>query len=340
MKCLNLALSHYGNYRCGAPFHNMCYFRHHPKSQFVNIEPLITRYVYENKTLSLHGIGTIKLEDAVPDAEYLSKHKDIPVTGLHFEWKPGVATSPEFVKYYSEHRGKIASLADSDIQADLEMAVQFLNIGNPFELKGLGTINKINNGSLVMTPGHFIALKEEEATNRFRDRQSPEQDNEEDKIFGRKEQPSSGPRKLVIALIVTVAVLIGAWWIYSSFIQSKNENANNGEQVQDTLVVPQTSAIDTITKRDTTLAPAVVISNDSTTVKKWKAVFREENEKSNALKIFGNYQKIKSQVLMETTDSLSFRYYVILESALMDTARKVDSLQKFFARPVKLFPMQ
>lgn len=308
------------------------------------LEQYITRFVYQHKEISLQGIGIIKLEDVVPDQDYLQKHKSLPITGLSFQHKPQVATTPEFIKYYSETRGKILSLAENDVEAFLGMALQFLNIGNPVELKGLGTISKQKDGSFVMVPGYFIPLKEDENNNRFKDRVISDEPSGNTNFFGKKEPQSSNSAKLIIALLVIVVAAVAGWWLYSSFLKAPEITASSTANT-DTMNVPQqvvtpppAAVPDSIANAVTTAAAASNV--DSSMVQKWKAIFREETDKAKALQVWNNYKKVSTPIQLETTDSVLFRFYVVLESSLREAPRKTDSLARFFARPVKLEPFK
>lgn len=305
------------------------------------LEQYITRFVYQHKEIALQGIGIIKLDDVVPDQEYLQKHKSLPITSLSFEHKPQVATSPAFIKYYGETRGKILSLAENDVEAFLGMALQFLNIGNPVEFKGLGTLTKQKDGSFVMAPGYFIPLKEDETNNRFKDRVLSEEVGGDTNFFGKKEPQSSNSAKLIIAIAIVAVVGVAGWWLYTTFLKAPADTTNT-VATTDTLNVPQQVAPPpTTTAPDTIASQTTAIANvDSTMVQKWKAVFREEQEKAKALQVWANYQKVSTPIQMETADSASFRFYVVIESSLRDAARKTDSLARFFARPVKLEPFK
>lgn len=305
------------------------------------LEQYITRFVYQHKEIALQGIGIIKLEDVVPDQDYLQKHKSLPITNLVFEHKPQVTTTPAFIKYYSETRGKIISLAENDVEAYLGMALQFLNIGNPVEIKGLGTISKQKDGSFVMAPGYFMPMKEDENNNRFKDRVISEDQGGDTNFFGKKEQQSSNSAKLIIALLVIVAASVAGWWLYTSFLKAPADSATNASAT-DTLNVPQQVVTPPVPPAPDTSAPQPTAEPavDSSAVQKWKAVFREEKEKTKALQVWSNYQKVSTPVQMETADSVTFRFFVILESSLRDATRKTDSLSRFFARPVKLEPLK
>lgn len=302
----------------------------------MTVEHFITRFVYQFKEISLQGIGIIRLDDVVPEPDYLQKHKALPITNLHFTYKPGATTTPEFVKFYSDMRGKILSLAENDVEAYLGMALQFLNIGNPVDIKGLGTISKQKDGTFVMSAGHFLPIKEEDMSNRFRERAAEQEETGSGNFYGQREPQSSGLSKLLIAVVVFAIVAVGGWWLYQGFLKPSDTPAT---PAGDTLSVPQQVVMPAAP--DTSLPAAAAIAPvDSTRIQQWKAIFREESGKDKALQVWANYRKLASPITMETADSVQFTYYVILESSLQDTARKRDSLARFFARPVKLQPLQ
>jgi hypothetical protein len=252
-----------------------------------------------------------------------------------------VTTTPALIKYYSETRGKIISLAENDVEAYLGMALQFLNIGNPVEIKGLGTISKQKDGSFLMAPGYFMPIKEDENNNRFRDRVLTEDQGGDTNFFGKKEPQSSNSAKLIIAILIIVAASAAGWWLYTSFLKAPADSSTNATTT-DTLNVPQqvvtppVPATPDSSAAQTTAVPTV----DSSVVQKWKAIFREEKEKTKALQVWANYQKVSTPIQLETADSVTFRFFVILESSLRDATRKTDSLSRFFARPVKLEPLK
>lgn len=305
----------------------------------MTVEQLITRYVYQHGEISLQGIGTIKLLDAIPEAEYLQKHRLVVINGLEFVHLKGAVTTPDFVKYYATQRGKIASLAQNDIESYLNMAIQFLNIGNPFEIKGLGTLSKINDGTLLMTPGFFVITKEDEGVAKFKERLTEVDEKSVTNFYNEVEQKPNPLVKILLGAILVIVVIAGGWWLYSSFIKSKPASEETTAGNTDTLLVPQANtAVD---------SPAVTSTNqvapvaDSFTVVSWKAYFRKINGKDTANAVYTSLKKkIATPVYMDTQDSVTFQYYVQLQSAMKDTAYKRDSIRKFFQRPIRLEKMQ
>ncbi|MCU0388938.1 MAG: hypothetical protein MUE71_10060, partial [Chitinophagaceae bacterium] len=124
-------------------------------SLHVTFDQILLLYVYQHKKISLNLFGTIELEGAIPDPEIIRKEKQLPIEGLKFTFDPHVTTDEAFVHFYAFEKGRIIPLSASDIEAQLLMARQIVNIGNPYEIAGLGKIVKMDNGKLTMIPGYF-----------------------------------------------------------------------------------------------------------------------------------------------------------------------------------------
>lgn len=315
------------------------------------VDQLITRFVYQHGEISLQGIGTIKLLDAIPDTEYLQKHKLTPIQGLEFVHQKTAQTTPAFVKFYAEQRGKIASLAENDVEAYLSMASQFLNIGNPVELKGLGTIAKQKDGTLVMNPGYFIAAKDDGPAPKFRERhQKTAADYAAEKEAEEQTEQRNKTLRGVLMALAAVAVLAIGWWIYKSGIGREADTAivatDSGLSATD--LSADTSALRPLAP-DTSLQNAgdtsrrqvlAGIGTDTSTVYNWKAVVLKISSRRRADSLYN--AKYKSYAMPMELDSASGVYRIVtrFQARTVDTAAKKQYYQTFFARSVGIEPIQ
>jgi hypothetical protein len=305
----------------------------------VTVEQLITLFVYQHGEISLQGIGHIRLLDAVPDAEYIQKNKSVPITGIEFKHVKTAATSPDFIRFYATQRGKIASLAENDIEAYLSMAVQFLNIGNPFEIKGLGALAKNKDGVLSLTPGYFLAIKAEEAMGKLKERhvEDPAHHGPGAAYDEEKRNRMSPQTKGILAIVLLVLLVVVGWWMYKAFVATPETASTESLSPvnTDTLVAQQVDSA-------ATAQPAPALP-DSLQPRNWKVIFRETSnvKKAIVLNQFDTLkQQLKTPVYLETTDSVRFTFYTISSSAVKDTAQLRDSLRRYFKRPVRLLPAQ
>ena len=305
----------------------------------MTVEQLITLFVYQHGEISLQGIGQIRLLDAVPDAEYIQKNKSVPITGIEFKHLKTAATSPDFIRFYATQRGKIASLAENDIEAYLSMAVQFLNIGNPFEIKGLGALAKNKDGVLSLTPGYFLAIKAEEAMGKLKERhvEDPAHQGPGAAYDEEKRNRMSPQTKGILAIVLLVLLVVVGWWMYKAFVATPETASTESLSPvnTDTLVAQQVDSA-------ATAQPAPALP-DSLQPRNWKVIFRETStvKKAIVLNQFDTLkQQLKTPVYLETTDSVRFTFYTISSSAVKDTAQLRDSLRRYFKRPVRLLPAQ
>lgn len=294
----------------------------------MTFEELLVKYIYQNKKVSLEGFGTVTLSGAVPDTEMIHKNRHIPVDGVSFEHNLKALTDENFVTFFAQQKGKIKPLAMSDIESHLQLARQLMNIGNPYQVDGLGSFEKQNNGSVLLLPGHYIVPFGDNMALPGRMKERAEAPPEK----RRSEEPASGSgglsndaKKILILVATVLIVVIAGWFIWSKFM------GPTGSSIP---AVPTTDTLKPIGAADT---PAAVQPTAAPAVPKWKAYFRQITEKQDALNKFRVYAGNKT-VMMETTDSVTFKLYVLLDSPVADTARKKDSLSKFFARPVRLEP--
>ena len=306
----------------------------------MTVEQLITLFVYQHGEISLQGIGHFRLTDAVPDAEYIQKNKSVPISGIEFTHQKTAVTSPEFIRFYATQRGKIGSLAENDIEAYLSMALQFLNIGNPFEIKGLGALAKNKDGLLSLTPGYFIAIKAEEAMGKLKERhvEDPAHQGPGAAYDEEKRNRMSPKTKVIMVLAMLGLLAVAAWLIFNAFfvaVTSVEVPSNQDKGIYDTVVAQQVDSA-------ATALPAPALP-DSLQPRNWKVIFRETStvKKAIVLNQFDTLkQQLKSPVYLETTDSVRFTFYTISSSAVKDTAQLRDSLRRYFKRPVRLLPAQ
>lgn len=314
------------------------------------VDQLITRFVYQHGEISLQGIGTIKLLDAIPDTEYLQKHKLTPIQGLEFVHQKTAQTTPAFVKFYAEQRGKIASLAENDVEAYLSMASQFLNIGNPVELKGLGTIAKQKDGTLVMNPGYFIAAKDDGPAPKFRERhQKTAADYAAEKEAEEQTEQRNKTLRGVLMALAAIAVLAIGWWIYKSGIGSEADTAvvatDSGLSTTDlsadtTALRPLAPDTSMQAAGDSLATAPPTAAADTNTLYNWKAVILKMNSRRRADSLYN--AKYKSYAMPMELDSVNGVYRIVtrFQARTVDTAARKQYYQTFFARSIGIEPIQ
>lgn len=292
--------------------------------EILKLSTAISQYFHNNNELHLTGIGSFYKEPGVVQEE--TKHGKNIYTG-HISYEPNthVPQDEGLVAYISQQTGKMNSLAQSDLQSYLELAIQFLNIGKPFVIEEVGTLVKNNEGNL-----RFIPYNEQE---RFKDPAAVEaittKDSEE--AFGPYNDPSknkgSNWQKPLAFLLVLGGIVLAVWGGYYLYRSSINKEAAVTSMPTDIVPVEDSLRTDTITNQlDTTSVP----SADG---------FKFILENTNKERAFTRYQQLLSyrwDVQLETKDSLQYKIYIRLPVQASDTSRIKDSLTLLTGRRVTI----
>ena len=292
----------------------------------MTFEQLLVKYLYQHKQVSLQGFGTIALNSSVPDVDMISKNRQIPIEGASFSFNPKAQTEEGFVSFFSQQKGKIKPLAESDIESHLQLARQLMNIGKPYEVEGLGIFAMHKDGSMVLQTGNYSVPSTEAAVQPARLRERTEQQERQDAEEAGGGM-SAGAKKALIAAGVILLLLVVGWFIWSKMAPETpapvQQNASNGIP-SDTLGAVQDTA------------GSVIPVTPVDTIPVWKAYFRTFSGKERIEAMQRLYSRYDSTVQVETTDSSTFRLYVRIKKPTADSAFVADSLSKVFQRSVTL----
>ncbi len=310
----------------------------HLNIQALKLAPLLAQYLYSNRRLDLPGIGTFLLDPStIIDAEP-GKHKTPVLEGISFESNPAVQESADLINFISSQTGKMKPLASADLHSHMELIQQFLNIGKPFMLEGIGSLVKVRSGEYAFRPGPPIAEKAMEAPSRFaRDAtaETAEKTDTYEPLLGPERGGGVKWRKPVSLLLLLAgigAAIWGGYRVYQNRIQqSAGSVADSAASPNPTTIVTgnnQTSSTnDTINNKVSTPAPTTVTAPSGT----YKFVLETAPPK----RAFERYAKLKSfqwDVKMETIDSLHYKLFLLIPAS--DTTRVLDSLSTLNGRRV------
>lgn len=297
----------------------------------MKIEQLLVQHFYKSREVTLQGIGTFSLSpDFVMPMEN-DKEAVIPENAISFKYDSRAMEDDALISYIVEQTRKMKPLASADLDSYLVLGKQFLNIGKPFKIDGLGMLMKNQQGEYQFTQGTNFNPKPEEAPPSI----IKEKMEENDFSFrDRANGPSGGSKKGLKAgaVVVLLAMLGTAGWYY--FMRAPKQAAAV-ETVKDEPVKPDTAKTvaalpdSSQVKKDSvvTLIPAspVAVNNDGYT---FKVVFRVLSQ-GGALK--KKIELNKPNVVMYTTDSVHFKLAEVFNRPLSDTSKVKDSLRLFYA---------
>jgi len=297
----------------------------------VKFDDLLAQFLYQHKTLKLEGIGRFTLEGNVSVPYEQDKEVYYPIEGLSFSQNPKELTDEELVAFLVQKLGKIQPLVRSDLESYLSNVKQFINLGKPYTIEGVGTLHKNNQGIFEFTPGNFLPAKEELSAKR-------EFVEAEFKERRHSERSGSGGRSFIVVLVVLASLAALAalgWGIYYMVTKEKTATPAMVEVRADTVTsLQQTQPSGDST--GTTTSPTIVNSGDTTS---YKMIFEVTPSRQRAitrtnylqtLKIWAKYDSVT------TGDSKRYRIYVSKRMTAADTLRVRDSIARFFMKKVTI----
>jgi hypothetical protein len=212
------------------------------------------------------------------------------------------------------------TLASSDLSSYTELGLQFLHIGKPLQIEGIGTLVKNKNAELEFTADHLLIAKIKETGIKELSATSISDEllttYETLKPKGEK-SPLSKKFFLAFLAMATIAAII---WISYKLNQP---NSSVQTETAEEMAPPITDTAKNVPSVDTTAIvkqPLVKTSNGS---------YRFVIEVAAKKRAFYRYYTLKKgnlPVQMSTTDSTSFKLYFVLPATSADTARIADSL--------------
>ena len=218
----------------------------------------------------------------------------------------------------------------SDLESYLSNIKQFINIGKPYTIEGIGTLSKTNNGAYEFTPGNFLPMKEE---------LHPRRENEEHN-YPIRNQSSAGKIFAIVLIVVAALAALGGigWGISNILAKQKNNNTiqvDTQEQgMADTLPQPLNSDITVQEQQPATIVDSTGVPNNSSgDSARFKMIFETTIKKSRAdrrtyqLHAMHSYTKVDT---IHIADSILYRLYLPMKIKINDTTRIKDSLKIFF----------
>lgn len=296
---------------------------------------LLSQFLYANKRLDLPGVGTFLLDPSInTDHDNAKPGRAIPEGAISFENNPSIKESPDLVQYISSQTGKIKALAAADLDSHLGLIQQFLNIGKPFQLEGIGNLVKISSGEYAFASGDILPEKIKEFSSKEISATSTSEESFTDYksvFYGRKEKNINWRKPLVIFLILAGAGLAvwGGYTVYK-ITTAKNKSAATDKKNKND-IIPVTNTTQYQLDSTAGLVPDQQVNNIL------PGTYKFILEIANATRAFERFNRLKTfqwNVQMETKDSVSYKLFLLLPALPADTTRLIDSLTMLNGRPV------
>jgi len=296
------------------------------KNYTVKIEQALVLYLLKHKQISLQGIGTFKIDALFPDNTDSDKPFIIPSDAISFVYDPKTGKNDDLIDFIVQNTKKIKPLASADLDSFLTLGRQFLNIGKPFTIQNLGTLEKLKSGDLEFKPGPLVQKVE---VPKLKIEDEGAEQHEENLFNDYKREPSGNNRRALLIIFIIIILGLAAWAVwYFGFKKNNSEEGTTNESI-----IPIADTQRASIKNDSlNTAPVTDSSNnarknpaDSFT---FKVVVRETRDKEVALARLAILQSFGRNVIMYTTDSVTYKVAQPFKLPLSDTTKILDSLNK------------
>jgi nucleoid DNA-binding protein len=298
----------------------------------LKIAILLAQYLYQHYRLDLPGLGSFTLKPSeMPETENSKQGKHSPLQGVSFESNTQLKEVPDLIQFISSQTGKIKALATADLESHLELAQQFLNIGKPFSLEGIGTLEKLSTGEFSFTPGQSLPPTVKETVTK--DSTSPVTSEEgmpdyKGVLYLRKTK-TKWKKPLALALLLA-GLALAIWGGYTVYKRTTatNQQVPEKETSVETVAVPETAE----PKKDSLVQPIQSLPAAQpvlTPPGNYKFVI-ETAARERAMGRFSRLKSFGLDVKMETSDSVRFKIFFLLPAAIADTTRMLDSLRGIY----------
>lgn len=297
---------------------------------------LLAQYLYSNKKLDLPGIGTFHLDPSVViDPETDKNHKAEPLQGIRFDYNSSIKENQDLTDYIAAKSGKIKALAAADLDSHLWLGQQFLNIGKPFVLEGIGQLIKTQSGALDFSAGTVQpeVMKVQENWQPIADNSSQVGENDYKDLLNTKREMVQWKKPAAIILILA-GLGVAVWGGYTIY---KKNTEGQAQTLAKENTEPVSKPAQSNVKPAETATPPDTISNTNsvtaTTPPATAGMYKFVVETAGRQRALARFQKLKAlptDIKLETTDSINFKLFFLLSASPADTAKMLDSLRTYY----------
>lgn len=292
----------------------------------MKIDFLIVQQLFKAKKVSLQNVGTFFLASDIVLPLEEDKAFALPENAVRFEFDKRAPQDDDLVGYIMERTKKMRPLATSDLESYTLFIRQFINIGKPISIEGLGVLQKDQQGNYEFVPGIEIHPRAESQP-----APNIKEKNAEDINFSVTRFPP--PRKTKwgwIGLLLFFVAVAASVYFYQ-------QNQKSGNSLQKIVPVADTGNSKNIHLADSSLhidslaklrTPALITETPADSFHLVFKSFQNMGSASLGLSKFRSYGHAAQ--LHISKDSTKFELYLSFPKMGTDTSRLIDSISKFF----------
>jgi hypothetical protein len=286
----------------------------------MKIEQLLVQHFYKTGEVTLQGMGSFTLSPDFVMPKDNDKDAELPGNAISFQYNSRAVEDDALIKFIVQQTRKMKALAAADLDSYLVLGKQFLNIGKPFKIDGIGMLEKNQQGELEFQIGTSFNSKLEPIPADLKEKLiNPE-------ISFASETKSEGSNikgVLIAGIIVALGLIATTVWYF--FIRKTSSIENVVVKVSTDTAKAIAVKPDTIALQAQTIKP--VAAADGYT---FRVVFMETTDSAEAAYRMNVLTKRGHKIIMYKKDSLNYTLAEPFKLPLSDTAHIKDSLNRFY----------
>ena len=287
----------------------------------MKIEQLLVQHFYNAGEVTLQGMGTFTLSPDFVMPKEQDKDLEIPSNAILFQYNSKATEDDGLINYIVEQTRKMKALASADLDSYLVLGKQFLNIGKPFAIEGLGVLAKSQQGDYEFTQGNAFNAKLQTAPAAVK-----EQREHAEISFASESKTENNIKKIVLIVlaIIGLGLLTTAAWYF--LIRNNNAPVEN---ITEQPVALTDTATTVSVKPDSTLSAKSITTaaNDGYT---FKVVFLVTPDSATAVYRMNVWTQRNHKIIMYKSDATYYKLAEPFTLPLADTTHIKDSLNNFY----------
>jgi hypothetical protein len=288
----------------------------------MKIDQLIVQYFYTTKQVTLQGVGTFTLlPDFIAPAD-TDRDIVLPENAISFKYNSRATEDEGLINYIVQQTRKIKPLASADLESYIALATQFLNIGKPLKIEGIGMLEKNQLGEYQFSQGQFINTKTEQAEVQLKEK------SREDVSFGNDIKTPLNNKKIMAiaaAIVAFAGIGITAWYFLNKTDDVMVEPVANNAIEQP---LPNTVPDSQNKAATTSIVAPDSIAQDAAGNYTFKIVIKNYTSLFAAQKSYNRLTSYGHKLLLYTSDSVIYKVAMPFTSPLADTTYARDSVRK------------
>jgi hypothetical protein len=298
----------------------------------MKMEQLIVQYLYSNKKVTLQEIGTFSISSDINIPVDSEKDTIMPENYIEFKYDSKAGVDEGLIDYIVANSRKIKPLATSDLESFISLNKQFLNIGKPLVMEGLGTLHKTQMGDYAFAQAGTSHVMIQDAPKIV-----TEKIIEKVSFATPPKEKSSNVNKIAIVGVLSF-IILGALGLLAYYFINKNtatatnteDNSEVSTPAKDTSAVNKTNATDTTAATKIKESLAVTTPVNTSDTNSFYIVIKEFTDLALAQKRYTVLTNYGNKLVLTTKDSVTYKLRMPFQKPLSDTLRVKDSIGIFF----------